>query len=470
MVSSSLYRARASSAAKNRVLKSSTKVFPVSSTGERSLNSCPEGEVLEVPLSIVGAGFEGSRTLYSVLVGGSSILLGSEGSNKGIHRVFLTPSDKVIIDGEGAIKTIKESEWILETNGTNLKAVMCVDGVDASRTYSNNCVEVFNVLGIEAARGAIMKEIRNVIEFDGSYVNYRHLALLCDLMTHRGTLMAITRHGINRADTGALMRCSFEETVEILMEAAAVGEKDDCHGIAENVMFGQMAPMGTGAFEVALDIDMLKDAIVDHRLPVQSMLAAQIDGGMTPGQVAMTPYDTNSPEWQQDVLRVPQSPHRGGTVAQVGQATGPSSPNAYFSHIAKLCAEVAVRCSYVAFRQFVRDIAILRSFENGYLANVLDQPPQYQRYDHSQTSWATWDPLDPTRGFRLRSYLSAPIPGSDYKFAASSTAGSPRVVSPGSEKGTLNFGVFGMGSATTPKFMSPAPLNRPISLFSDSDG
>ena len=65
------------------------------------------------------------------------------------------------------------------------------------------------------------------------------------------------------------------------MEAAAVGERDDCHGIAENVMFGQMAPMGTGAFEVALDIDMLKDAIVDHRLPVQSMLAAQIDGGMT---------------------------------------------------------------------------------------------------------------------------------------------------------------------------------------------
>ena len=72
------------------------------------------------------------------------------------------------------------------------------------------------------------------------------------------------------------------------MEAAAAREKDDCHGVAKNVMFGQMAPMGTGAFEVALNIDMLKDAIVDHRLLVQSMVAAQIDGGMTPGQVAMT--------------------------------------------------------------------------------------------------------------------------------------------------------------------------------------
>jgi DNA-directed RNA polymerase II subunit RPB1 len=63
---------------------------------------------------------------------------------------------------------------------------MCLDGVDFTRTYSNNCVEIFNVLGIEAARAAIMKELRNVIEFDGSYVNYRHLALLCDLMTHPG--------------------------------------------------------------------------------------------------------------------------------------------------------------------------------------------------------------------------------------------------------------------------------------------
>jgi DNA-directed RNA polymerase II subunit RPB1 len=221
---------------------------------------------------------------------------------KGIERVFMMQHNQVVTRPDGTISARDDDakEWVLETDGINLKTVMCIDGVDFKRTYSNNCVEVFDVLGIEAARAAIMKEMRNVIEFDGSYVNYRHLALLCDLMTQRGTLMAITRHGINRADTGALMRCSFEETVEILMEAAAVGEKDDCQGIAENVMFGQMAPMGTGAFDVALDIDMLKDVIVDHRLPVQNMLAAQADGAMTPGQVAMTPYDSSSPMWSQD--------------------------------------------------------------------------------------------------------------------------------------------------------------------------
>lgn len=69
------------------------------------------------------------------------------------------------------------------------------------------------VLGIEAVRKALERELYHVISFDGSYVNYRHLALLCDTMTCRGHLMAITRHGINRQDTGPLMKCSFEETV-----------------------------------------------------------------------------------------------------------------------------------------------------------------------------------------------------------------------------------------------------------------
>jgi DNA-directed RNA polymerase II subunit RPB1 len=220
---------------------------------------------------------------------------------KGITQAYLSEKERVFINDEGVIvHSGDHKEWTIETDGTNLRTVMCIDGVDFTRTYSNNCVEIFNVLGIEAARNGILRELRNVIEFDGSYVNYRHLAILCDLMTQRGSLMAITRHGINRSDTGALMRCSFEETVEILMEAAAVGEKDDCHGIAENVMFGQMAPMGTGAFDVALDIEMLKDVIVDHRLPVQEMMAAQADGAMTPGQVAMTPYDSSSPSWNAD--------------------------------------------------------------------------------------------------------------------------------------------------------------------------
>jgi hypothetical protein len=95
---------------------------------------------------------------------------------------------------------------------------------------------MFDVLGIEAARASLLKELRAVIEFDGAYVNYRHLATLCDAMTARGHIMSINRHGINRADTGALMRSSFEETVEILVQAAAFSELDTLRGVSENIM------------------------------------------------------------------------------------------------------------------------------------------------------------------------------------------------------------------------------------------
>ncbi len=216
------------------------------------------------------------------------------GGITGIQRVFISEGKRIVLSQQGEYD--QEKEWYLETDGINLKQVLAVDGVDAVRTYSNNCYEVFETLGIEAGRNALFKELNGVIEMGGSYVNYRHLALLCDLMCNKGQLMSITRHGINRTDAGALSRCSFEETVEILLEAAAVGDVDDCRGVAENVLLGQMAPMGTGAFDVSLDMTMLKDVIVDHRLPVQNMLSSGMAGGMTPGG-AMTPYDNFSPMW-----------------------------------------------------------------------------------------------------------------------------------------------------------------------------
>ncbi|KAF3913880.1 hypothetical protein ABW21_db0204012 [Orbilia brochopaga] len=213
---------------------------------------------------------------------------------EGISRAFINDKLRVRLDDEGALILNKNDkdciEFVLDTSGTNLAAVLTIDGVDPTRTYSNNFVEVLEVFGIEATRGALLKELTQVLAFDGSYVNQRHLTLLCDVMTSRGHLMAITRHGINRADTGALMRCSFEETVEILLEAAAAGELDDCRGISENVMLGQLAPMGTGEFDVFLDEGMLSQLITDNSRTAGPYTKAE--NGFNEGQ--MTPYDVGS--------------------------------------------------------------------------------------------------------------------------------------------------------------------------------
>jgi DNA-directed RNA polymerase II subunit RPB1 len=214
----------------------------------------------------------------------------------GIERAFLNKGTKLVEMDDGSLIADKNVdkciEWYLDTQGTAMREVLTVEGVDSTRTYTNDLWQVVEVFGIEAARSALMRELTQVLAFDGSYVNHRHLALLVDIMTYRGSIAAVTRHGINRADTGALMRCSFEETVEILLEAASMGELDDCRGISENIMLGQAAPMGTGHFEVVLDPKMLETVISDNSrmglMPGMTIKGTQLEG-------AATPYDTGSP-------------------------------------------------------------------------------------------------------------------------------------------------------------------------------
>jgi len=156
----------------------------------------------------------------------------------------------------------KELQWVLETEGTNLVDSMEVQSIDQTKTVSNNVIEIYEVFGIEAARQSLLNELRTVLSFDGSYVNYRHLAILVDTMTCRGTLTAMTRHGINRVDAGTLTKCSFEETVEVLTDAAAFGEIDTLKGISDNIMLGQTIPSGTGAMDIIYDTEMEPDTKV----------------------------------------------------------------------------------------------------------------------------------------------------------------------------------------------------------------
>ncbi|KAK6963030.1 DNA-directed RNA polymerase II subunit RPB1 [Biomphalaria glabrata] len=200
---------------------------------------------------------------------------------------------RIHITEEGEFKAV--SEWILETDGSSLTKVLSERDVDPVRTYTNDIVEVFDTLGIEAVRKAIEREMNHVISFDGSYVNYRHLALLCDVMTSKGHLMAITRHGINRQETGALARCSFEETVDILMEAASHAEIDPMKGVSENIMLGQLAKIGTGCFELLLDAEKCK-----YGMEIPSQLGpGQLAGGAGTGMffgAAGSPTSSMSPQ------------------------------------------------------------------------------------------------------------------------------------------------------------------------------
>ncbi|CAI0551815.1 unnamed protein product [Linum tenue] len=250
-----------------------------------------------------------------------------------INKVFIKHGKVSKFDDNDGFKTVEE--WMLDTEGVNLLAVMCHESVDAKRTSSNHLIEVIEVLGIEAVRRALLDELRVVISFDGSYVNYRHLAILCDTMTYRGHLMAITRHGINRNDTGPMMRCSFEETVDILLDAAVYAESDYLRGVTENIMLGQLAPIGTGGCALYLNDEMLKNAI---ELQLPSYMEG-MEFGMTPGRspISGTPYHEGmmspnyllSPSLRLSPISDAQfSPYVGGMAFSPASSPGysPSSP------------------------------------------------------------------------------------------------------------------------------------------------
>jgi DNA-directed RNA polymerase II subunit RPB1 len=172
---------------------------------------------------------------------------------KNINKVILRKVKDNLVEKGGAYK--KEDIWVLDTIGTNLLDVLGLDYIDSNRTVSNDVMEIFDVLGMEAARQCIYNELSEVLEFDGAYVNAHHMALLCDRMTFTEKLISIFRHGINNDDIGPIAKASFEETPEMFLKAARHAELDSMRGISANVMCGQEGLFGTAAFQVVLDIN-----------------------------------------------------------------------------------------------------------------------------------------------------------------------------------------------------------------------
>lgn len=178
-----------------------------------------------------------------------------------IHIQGLKDINKVYIEKSNGIKYI-------ETDGTNLLESFSISEIDHTRTITNNIIEIYNTLGIEAARKVLLDEIRSVISFDGTNINYRHLAMIADIMTYKGIFIPMTRHGINRdigtgTGSGTLMKSSFEETVDILTEAAAFSNKDIIKGVSENIILGQLGPFGTGYFNILFNQNSIKEYITE---------------------------------------------------------------------------------------------------------------------------------------------------------------------------------------------------------------
>ena len=144
----------------------------------------------------------------------------------------------------------KTGEYYLSTIGSNLSRISDMDGIDRSRTYTNNIIEIYEYLGIEAARQAIVNELQATLDGARLEVDVRHLLMVSDVMTSEGEVRAIGRHGVSGTKHSILARAAFEVTVNHLLKAGIIGERDNLTGVAENIIVGQPISLGTGSVEL----------------------------------------------------------------------------------------------------------------------------------------------------------------------------------------------------------------------------
>jgi DNA-directed RNA polymerase beta' subunit len=183
------------------------------------------------------------------------------------HRVVSTLLETMALSGHPDIRSanvieieserlddnlhiIKEKEYAVSTLGDCFIDCSASPCVSWEETTSNNITNILDILGVEGCAAQLFEQLNTVVSFDGTYIDPRHLTMLCNTMTRNGLLMALNRHGINRGDTGPLGKCSFEETPDVLCDAAMFGESDNAKGVSTAIMTGQPAHIGSGCADV----------------------------------------------------------------------------------------------------------------------------------------------------------------------------------------------------------------------------
>ncbi len=220
-------------------------------TIEIKLNKEKMKELSLIP-SVVSKAVSKKSKKYSVKLDGDVLVLKLKNKEENLNEVYKIKGaiKKIHISGIKGINQIlpvrRKDEFIIITAGSNLKEVLKMDEVDATRTVTNDIYEIHALLGIEAARQAIIDEVNKVLESQGLDVDLRHVLLIADTMCTIGDIKGITRYGVVSEKASVLARASFETPLRHIINAALIGEKDELNSVIENVMLNQSIPVGTG--------------------------------------------------------------------------------------------------------------------------------------------------------------------------------------------------------------------------------
>jgi len=150
-----------------------------------------------------------------------------------------------------------------ESDGSNMTRLFMDDYVNFAYTYSNNMYEIIRLLGIEAMRFFLIKEIYEVLAAEDAYINRRHIVLLADYMCRMGDVSKVTFSGVKKQETGVLALASFQRALDTINNASTFGTVDPVTGPSISIYLGQKGKFGTGYNPNMISKEMLNQVQVE---------------------------------------------------------------------------------------------------------------------------------------------------------------------------------------------------------------
>lgn len=130
------------------------------------------------------------------------------------------------------------------------------DVLDVNHIYSNNIHLMLTCYGVEVARRTIIKEVQDVFKIYGVEIDYRHLSLIADYMTHSGGYRPMSRHGMISESISPLLKMSFETPSKFIVEAASQKMTDNMETPSARICVGLPVKLGTGSFELMQKLEI----------------------------------------------------------------------------------------------------------------------------------------------------------------------------------------------------------------------
>lgn len=196
-----------------------------------------------------------------------------------IENVVIPNLENVHVCGVPGIKDFfykkknnRDDEWMVDTEGSNFLELLSHPKIINEEVMCNDMWEIYNVLGIEAAREFLIDEFMNVVSSDGTFINERHVSLLVDIMTFAGTIHSISRYGMKKANVGVLAKASFEESLDNFLKCAIRGEIENTNGVSASIMCGKRAKLGSGISKIIPDLSQFQNVKVHDMSDIEQKI------------------------------------------------------------------------------------------------------------------------------------------------------------------------------------------------------